>query len=486
MSASSKPVISRMSATAILTDRPFHLVCVDPPYEANVMYAECSDFFYVWMKRTLGDVYPELFRDELTNKDDEAVANVARFKDVGRKKRELSQDDYLRKMAACFAEMNRVLHPDGVLTVMFTHKRVDAWNSLGRALIEAGFVIKASWPVRTESEHSLHQAKKNAAASTILLVCRKRQVGLRIADLGFGIAGGTRKPPFSASGAGESQVSDSNGQSEIPNPKSEIVWWDDIRERVRRTAREKAREFHELGLTGVDLYISTFGPVLAILSERWPVYSSSMDEQTGKPIELSPDVALNIAREEVMNLRRQGLLLGRKVEFDTITDWYLMAWDAFRAQEFPADEARMLALALNLDIEADLVKTKRVIAKKASNVILQLPKLRRKKGVVDPDLGTFECLLDAIHTAMMVFEEDGSSACGRFLSETGLLNDSTFQACLQAMVNAIPRTRKAGEFLRPEAKLLDDLRLNFFPDLEVPKDAPPPIEQKELGLKRTV
>ena len=77
-------------------------------------------------------------------------------------------------MAAAFREMYRVLRPDGSLTVMFTHKKVEAWDTLASALIGAGFTIKASWPVHTESEHSLHQAKKNAAASTILLVCRKR------------------------------------------------------------------------------------------------------------------------------------------------------------------------------------------------------------------------------------------------------------------------------------------------------------------------
>ncbi|GIW50772.1 MAG: hypothetical protein KatS3mg081_0127 [Gemmatimonadales bacterium] len=80
-------------------------------------------------------------------------------------------------MLACFREFRRILRDDGVLTVMFTHKRADAWNALGRALIEAGFTVHASWPVRTESEHSLHQAKKNAAQSTILLVCRKRASG---------------------------------------------------------------------------------------------------------------------------------------------------------------------------------------------------------------------------------------------------------------------------------------------------------------------
>ena len=83
---------------------------------------------------------------------------------MGKKKKELAEQDYERKMAAGFREMHRVLRDDGVLTVMFTHKQVEAWDTLASALIGAGFAIKASWPVHTESEHSLHQAKKNAAA----------------------------------------------------------------------------------------------------------------------------------------------------------------------------------------------------------------------------------------------------------------------------------------------------------------------------------
>ena len=157
-----------------ITSGSLHHICVDPPYYDNVMYAELSDFFYVWLKRTVGHIHPELFRDELTNKDDEAVANAARFADAGASRRELARRDYERKMAACFREMHRVLRDDGVLTVMFTHKQVEAWDTLATALIGAGFAIKASWPVHTESEHSLHQARKNAAASTILLVCRNR------------------------------------------------------------------------------------------------------------------------------------------------------------------------------------------------------------------------------------------------------------------------------------------------------------------------
>ena len=425
--------VESLSATSLpkTPDASVHLICVDPPYYDNVMYAELSNFFYVWQKRTIGHLYPEWFKSELVGVDDEAVANPARFAALGAKKTKLAEDDYQRKMAACFREMDRMLRDDGVLTVMFTHKRVDAWDSLGSALIEAGFVIEASWPVHTESEHSLHQAKKNAAASTILLVCRKRQ---------------------------------SSG---------EPVWWDDIRSRVRDVAREKAAEYEEMGIRGVDLYISTFGPVLSVISENWPVLTSEMDANTGEPKPLRPDVALDLARAEVIALRKQGLLHGRQVQFDLITDWYLMAWDAFKAIEFPADEARKLAIAVGINLEQDLVAN-RVLAKKGNSVVLQEPLQRRRKGSVDPDVEEFPVWLDALHTAMLAYEEDGAAACQRFLNGAGLAVNSTFKALLEAVIAAIPRTRVKGKFVRSEADVLENMRLVFFPDVTPPAEEPEP------------
>ena len=416
-----------------------HLVCIDPPYYDNVQYAELSDYFYVWLKRTVGDLYPDWFQAELADKDDEAVANPARFAGLGQKARELARRDYERKMAAIFRECHRVLRPDGVLTVMFTHKEVEAWDTLATALIDAGFHIEASWPVHTESEHSLHQAKKNAAASTILLACRKRRAG------------------------------------------GEPVWWEDLKGTVRRVARERATEFAAQGIGGVDLYISTFGPVLSVISERWPVLTSEVDEQTGQPRPLRPEVALDLARQVVIGLRKEGLLLGRQVQFDPATDWYLMAWDSFKAEEFPADEARKLALVLGLELEADLVRKMRLIAKKQSTVVLQPPRARRRAGLVDPDAAFFGSWIDAAHTAMLVYEEDGARACEQFLKRTGLLHDGTFKACLQALINAIPRTRVKGAFARPEAETLERLRLAFFEDLVVPaEEAPPQFAQGVL------
>ena len=352
------------SDLAHIADGRIDLVLTDPPYYDNVMYGELSDFFYVWLKRTVGSAHPDLFGDDLANKDDEAVANPARFARLGRKKKQLAAGDYERKMAAAFREARRCLSDDGVLTVMFTHKKVEAWDTLAMSLLEAGFAIRSSWPVHTESEHSLHQAKKNAAKSTILLTCRKRPAGV------------------------------------------EPAWWDDIRGRVRRTARETAEELQEQGISGVDLYIATFGPTLAILSESWPVLSADFDKKTGEPKPLRPDVALDLARTEVVELRKRGLL-GRDTRFDPVTDWYLMAWDAFRAAEFPADEARKLALALGLDLERDIISGHRILKKKGASVELLPASRRRSRGRVDPDSEAFDVWIDAAHTAMLLYRDEG-------------------------------------------------------------------------------
>jgi len=121
-------------------------IVMDPPYYDNVMYAELSDFFYVWLRRSAGLIYPDLFASPLTDKENEAVANPARHE--GKKgAKVLAGLDYQQKMSEIFAESRRVLRPDGVITLMFTHKATGAWDALTKGLIDAGFVITASWPI---------------------------------------------------------------------------------------------------------------------------------------------------------------------------------------------------------------------------------------------------------------------------------------------------------------------------------------------------
>ncbi len=110
-------------------------------------------------------------------------------------------------------------------------------------------------------------------------------------------------------------------------------------------------------------------------------------------------------------------------------------------------------------------------------MVIQQPQQRRKKGMVDPDAAHFEHLIDALHTAMLIYEEDGAGACDVFLQNRNLKRDTTFRAGLQTLINAIPRTKVKNKFVRPEADVLDRMRLAFYADeLTVP-----PEENLELN-----
>ena len=304
-----------------LGDASIDVVVMDPPYYDNVMYAELSDFFYVWLKRTAGHVFPELFRRQLTDKENEAVANPAKFR--GEKgARALAGQDYRERMAAIFAECRRVLKPDGIMTLMFTHKATGAWDALTKGLIESGFAITASWPINTEAEGSLHIKDKAAANSTIFLVCRPRAAG-RSGSAGpndpgeAGQEGADRLPdqvapvrappdridrseagredadrsperiapprtPLDSVGRGGSeqdqdtaraplQVREAPGIYEPTRQDAPDLYWEDVEPRVARAVRARVGEFQDAGIAGVDLYLASFGPALEEFSRHWPL-----------------------------------------------------------------------------------------------------------------------------------------------------------------------------------------------------------------------
>ena len=420
-----------------LADGSQSLVCIDPPYYDNVMYAELSDYFYVWHKRTLGWLWPGLFNDQLTNKHDEAVTNKARFSHAGKRAATLANHDYTAKMAAIFAECHRVLAPDGVMTLMFTHKRADAWDSLGTALLQAGFEIRASWPVHTESEQSLHQARQNAVKSTVFLSCRKHA---------------------------DDQVGDG------------LVYLDDIAADIRSAAGQALARGHTQGLIGVDLLLSTYGPALSVLSSQWPVYAAEADD-TGRSRLLRPEEALTVARAEVLRRERMRLV-GHDIEFDPLTDFTLLAWSMFGAREFPYDEARKLALSIS-DLDLDDVMNAKLIRATKGTVALTEPRLRLRRETdahlpgIDRSRTVVDVWVDAIHTTAYITAQDGPGAAKRWLDERDLTENPVFESCLQAFVRALPNTKHQGEWNVPEAEHLHSLVTAYFEDIELP---PEPVE----------
>lgn len=160
------------SATAIpLPDGSVPYVVTDPPYYDAITYADLSDFCFVWLKRMLGDLYPDLFRWPLTPKAEECIADPGPPPPgLQPKTREFFENTIERALAEC----HRVIRPDGVAVVLFAHKGTAGWEALLNALVRAGWTVAASWPI--ETERAARMQAKNAAvlASSVFLVCRPR------------------------------------------------------------------------------------------------------------------------------------------------------------------------------------------------------------------------------------------------------------------------------------------------------------------------
>jgi putative DNA methylase len=145
-------------------------VITDPPYYDNIPYANLSDIFYVWLKRSIGDLYPEHFASTNTPKKMEAVADAIRHS--GDKASAVK--DYESMMFECFCEAHRALKAFGQLAIVYAHKTTLGWSTLVDALRHAGYTVTEAWPIDTEQASRMRARDSAALASSIFLVARKR------------------------------------------------------------------------------------------------------------------------------------------------------------------------------------------------------------------------------------------------------------------------------------------------------------------------
>ena len=397
-----------------LDEASVDVIVIDPPYYDNVMYSELSDFFYVWLKRTAGQVIPELFTRSLTDKENEAVANTAKFADQKGSK-SLAGRDYQQRMARIFEECRRVLKPNGIMTLMFTHKATGAWDALTKGLMEASFIITASWPINTEAEGSLHIKDKSAANSTIFLVCRPRLAAL---------------------------------------PDAESEYWEDVEPLVAAAVRRRVEEFQKAGIGGVDLYLACFGPALEEFSRHWPLKrgtprptpeakrrqrQTALFEEEWDPYAVTPEDALDAARREVKRWRLEAL--GQKqgrAELDPLTSFFVLAWDSFRAPVFPYDEALRLARAVGVDLDSQVVGV--LAEKRGSDLLLWDSGKRAAKASLGAPDGS-RAMIDALHHAAHSARTKTLAAAKDALEKRGLLGEASFRLALQLVLEVLPVSR---------------------------------------------
>lgn len=311
-------VVRQLDAQTSLGVPQNSVIATDPPYYDNIGYADLSDFFYVWLRRSIGKIFPDLFRTVLVPKSQELVAATYRFDDDKASAKQFFDSG----LGRAFGQMRAVQNPAYPLTLFYAFKQAEAaeggddesvavvstgWETMLEGLLRAGFEVVGTWPMRTELTGNL---KKNvgALASSILLVCRPRAESARVV---------TRK---------------------------EFI--DALREELPRALKR----LQHGNIAPVDLAQAAIGPGMAVFSSYDKVKETDGSNMTVR-------TALTL-----INLAVDETLAEQEGEYDAETRWALAWFEQFGQVEGKFGDAETLSrakdTAVNALVEAGIVRAK--------------------------------------------------------------------------------------------------------------------------------
>jgi len=242
MNSQTTSVMAADATDLPLPDDAADMFFTDPPYYDVVPYADLSDLCYVWLKRYIGDLHPEFFNEELTPKSNQIVVNPYAVED-GRG--DQSPNYYQKRMTVAFSEGRRVLKPDGIGAIVFAHKGTAAWEKLLASILDAGYIVTASWPIDTERASRMRANKSAALGSSVHLIIRPRE-----------------KPD------GTVRTDD-------------IGDWRDVLAELPKRIHDWMPRLAEEGVVGADAIFACLGPALEIYSRY-----SSVEKASGEKVEL--------------------------------------------------------------------------------------------------------------------------------------------------------------------------------------------------------
>ncbi len=369
------------------------LVSTDPPYYDNVGYADLSDFFYVWLRRSLQSVFPELFATLAVPKAEELVATPYRH---GSK--EAAERFFLDGMTRAMHRLAEQAHPAFPVTIYYAFKQQEVkedkreesnaldpeshssllsthfstgWETFLDAVIHAGFAISGTWPMRTELGNRMRGMDSNALASSIVLVCRPRPADAPVA---------TRREFLSAL------------KAELPKAIAEL---------------------QRSNIAPVDLAQAAIGPGMAIYTRYAKVLDAS-----GEPVGVGEALALiNQTLDEVLS-EQEG-------DLDAETRWALtwFAQHGFDKGDF--GDAETLSKAKNTSIEG-LVEAGILESKRGKVRLLQPGEL---PADWDPATDARLTVWEMVHHLVRALEAGGEQAAAALLAELGGRADAARELC---------------------------------------------------------
>jgi len=386
------PTVTHGSATALpWPDNYFDAVLTDPPYYDNVPYSDLSDFFYVWLKRTIGDLYPDLFATPLTPKSEEMVADASKAGGM-----ENAMRRFENMLTQAFREIHRVLKPNGIAVIVFAHKTTEAWETVITSLLDAGLYMTASWPIHTEMQARLRAQESAALASSIYMVCRKRTT-------------------------------------------EEIGDYTRVRREIEARVRERLAQFWEEGIRGADFFMSAIGPAVEVFGRYARVEKLSGEEVTVAEL-------LEYVRKVVAEFALERILQGAELSgVDPLTRFYLLWRWTYNHARVRFDEARKLAAGAGIEL-TDHWGPGGLVAKDGEHVRVRSPMERAK----DPRFAArteFQTMVDAMHRAAALWSENRIAELREHLAATYGENE-TFWQVVQAASEVLPEGDKERQILQ--------------------------------------
>ena len=337
-------------------------VITDPPYYDSVPYSDISDFFYVWLRRTLGEVLPGVLSGTLTPKRREIIQHNPRH---GGER--AARDFYEREMTRTFEEMARVTEDDGIFVIVFAHKSTSAWETLLSSLLSADLVVTASWPVDTEMRARTGAQGAASLASSVFIVCRKRTAH----HDGF---------------------------------------LDEVEPELKERLHERLDYFWSQGIRGADFFMSAIGPAVEVFGRYKRVI-----RLTGEPVGV--DELLKKVRAIVADYALRRIVEGAATgDVDDASRFYVIWRWAFGTGQVDAGEAIHMAQSMGVEFN-ELVADRGVLLKTGSKVRLKGAEDRagqRGLGQRRED-GSYAPLIDVLHAAANLWSAGDRQMLADFL-----------------------------------------------------------------------
>ena len=405
--ASNGQVMQAMAQDSPLPDSSSPVYFTDPPYYDAIPYSDLSDFFLVWMKRTLSD-HPVLWDpfdpdNPLSPKISEIVQDETKQADGRPKDREWFEET----MATAFAEGRRVLREDGVGSVVFAHKTTEGWEALLSGMIRGGWTVSASWPIATEMPHRIRARESAALATSVHLICRPRPDDAPVGD-----------------------------------------WADVLGELPDRVGAWMKRLQGE-GVRGADLVFACIGPALEIFS-RYRAVETAEGREVGLPeyLERVWQVVGRAALEQVLGTADAGTL-EEDARLTALFLWTHQSTDVAEegsAEDDKAERAAAKAASKGLSLPYDVVR------RFSQPMGIELDEwtgriIGQKKGIVR--------LLPVSERADELFGRDGADAAADWIERDPQadLQPALFPDWETMRVPSAPRRRGARSILDPDDAL---------------------------------